>query len=223
MGDRQGESGDGPPDGLRHPLQGVVRDRKDGVGGTLASGWGPFSGGWPDGGGRRRDNLLGRNGAGDPGVGVDGTADGGMDAPGDHPSWMGGAAGDGGVQGEASTRRLGAADGRPRAECLYKPRGSPYRGVEVSADRTPPTWEAQFPSGCFPGASPAKRRAATPPRTQHNRLNLREKLERAMGFEPTTSTLARLRSTPELRPHRAPIIGPVDANARTVSAPPLGA
>ena len=26
-------------------------------------------------------------------------------------------------------------------------------------------------------------------------------LERAMGFEPTTSTLARLRSTPELRPH----------------------
>ena len=28
----------------------------------------------------------------------------------------------------------------------------------------------------------------------------REKMERAMGFEPTTSTLARLRSTPELRP-----------------------
>jgi hypothetical protein len=27
------------------------------------------------------------------------------------------------------------------------------------------------------------------------------RLERAMGFEPTTSTLARLRSTPELRPH----------------------
>ena len=26
-------------------------------------------------------------------------------------------------------------------------------------------------------------------------------MERAMGFEPTTSTLARLRSTPELRPH----------------------
>ena len=25
-------------------------------------------------------------------------------------------------------------------------------------------------------------------------------MERAMGFEPTTSTLARLRSTPELRP-----------------------
>ncbi len=29
----------------------------------------------------------------------------------------------------------------------------------------------------------------------------REKLERAMGFEPTTPTLARLCSTPELRPH----------------------
>ena len=28
------------------------------------------------------------------------------------------------------------------------------------------------------------------------------KLERAMGFEPTTSTLARSRSTPELHPHR---------------------
>lgn len=28
------------------------------------------------------------------------------------------------------------------------------------------------------------------------------KLERAMGFGPTTSTLARLRSTPELYPHR---------------------
>jgi hypothetical protein len=26
-------------------------------------------------------------------------------------------------------------------------------------------------------------------------------LERAKGFEPSTSTLARLRSTPELRPH----------------------
>ena len=29
-----------------------------------------------------------------------------------------------------------------------------------------------------------------------------KKLERAMGFEPTTSTLARLRSTPELYPHQ---------------------
>ena len=28
------------------------------------------------------------------------------------------------------------------------------------------------------------------------------KLERVKGFEPSTSTLARLRSTPELRPHR---------------------
>ena len=28
-----------------------------------------------------------------------------------------------------------------------------------------------------------------------------KKLERAMGFGPTTSTLARLRSTPELYPH----------------------
>lgn len=27
-------------------------------------------------------------------------------------------------------------------------------------------------------------------------------LERVKGFEPSTSTLARLRSTPELRPHR---------------------
>ena len=27
------------------------------------------------------------------------------------------------------------------------------------------------------------------------------KLERVKGFEPSTSTLARLRSTPELRPH----------------------
>ena len=32
-------------------------------------------------------------------------------------------------------------------------------------------------------------------------LILLNKLERAMGFEPTTSTLARLRSTPELYPH----------------------
>lgn len=28
-------------------------------------------------------------------------------------------------------------------------------------------------------------------------------MERAKGFEPSTSTLARLRSTPELYPHRA--------------------
>ena len=28
------------------------------------------------------------------------------------------------------------------------------------------------------------------------------KLERAMGFEPTISTLARSRSTPELHPHK---------------------
>ena len=31
-----------------------------------------------------------------------------------------------------------------------------------------------------------------------------KQLERAKGFEPSTSTLARLRSTPELRPHRVP-------------------
>ena len=35
-----------------------------------------------------------------------------------------------------------------------------------------------------------------------NFLFLLQKMERAMGFEPTTSTLARLRSTPELRPQR---------------------
>ena len=50
--------------------------------------------------------------------------------------------------------------------------------------------------------------------SQHNILNIInlyglekqresfcENLERAKGFEPSTSTLARLRSTPELRPH----------------------
>ncbi len=31
-------------------------------------------------------------------------------------------------------------------------------------------------------------------------------MERAMGFGPTTSTLARLRSTPELYPHRFDVV-----------------
>ncbi len=30
--------------------------------------------------------------------------------------------------------------------------------------------------------------------------------ERMMGFEPTTSTLARLRSTTELHPHSSPVV-----------------
>ena len=37
-------------------------------------------------------------------------------------------------------------------------------------------------------------------RSFHNNLILHEKLERAKGFEPSTPTLARLCSTPELRP-----------------------
>ena len=36
----------------------------------------------------------------------------------------------------------------------------------------------------------------------YKHLNLTAKMERAMRFELTTSTLARLRSTPELRPRR---------------------
>ena len=36
---------------------------------------------------------------------------------------------------------------------------------------------------------------------QKNLRNGRLELERVKGFEPSTSTLARLRSTPELRPH----------------------
>ncbi len=36
-----------------------------------------------------------------------------------------------------------------------------------------------------------------------------ENLERAMGFEPTTPTLARLCSTPELHPHNVPAPGEV--------------
>ena len=41
------------------------------------------------------------------------------------------------------------------------------------------------------------------PSQKHQPANLKDKgfLERAMGFEPTTPTLARLCSTPELHPH----------------------
>ncbi len=53
-------------------------------------------------------------------------------------------------------------------------------------------------------------------------LRVAEKMERAMGFEPTTSTLARLRSTPELRPHNAPRNGaPIIAPGRAFSRPLL--
>ena len=52
-----------------------------------------------------------------------------------------------------------------------------------------------------------------------------KKMERAMGFEPTTSTLARLRSTPELRPHIAPPRNgaPIIAPGRPFSRPLLRA
>ena len=40
-------------------------------------------------------------------------------------------------------------------------------------------------------------------RRVHNAMKIKGILERAMGFEPTTPTLARLCSTPELHPHDA--------------------
>ena len=49
---------------------------------------------------------------------------------------------------------------------------------------------------------PRRRRRSTHARRPRGRLLIfRNELERAMGFEPTTPTLARLCSTPELHPH----------------------
>jgi hypothetical protein len=49
-----------------------------------------------------------------------------------------------------------------------------------------------------------QRERTKPPRGgSQNPCFLLEQLERAKGFEPSTSTLARLRSTPELRPQRS--------------------
>ena len=50
-----------------------------------------------------------------------------------------------------------------------------------------------------------------------NMMTFFRKLERAMGFEPTTPTLARLCSTPELRPR---LQGPAVARARGIIARP---
>ena len=52
-----------------------------------------------------------------------------------------------------------------------------------------------------PAASPGARHGPTCGQIMDG--NFGRKMERAMRFELTTSTLARLRSTPELRPHPA--------------------
>ena len=57
---------------------------------------------------------------------------------------------------------------------------------------------APFASPLLPRPNYALAIAARMASTQ---LILLEKLERAKGFEPSTPTLARLCSTPELRPH----------------------
>ncbi len=74
-----------------------------------------------------------------------------------------------------------------------------------------------------PGASSGCRHRKLP---KHLGL-VAERMERAMGFEPTTSTLARLRSTPELRPHppgkgRLRGAARLSRKARTIAIAPDG-
>ena len=54
---------------------------------------------------------------------------------------------------------------------------------------------------CFPLASPPRKSKSERTASSHNPLILCGFLERAKGFEPSTPTLARLCSTPELHPH----------------------
>src|SRR5271154_2387786 len=61
--------------------------------------------------------------------------------------------------------------------------------------------EAQLLASCFPRASPISRRERPVRAPNRNLLIVLEYLERAKGFEPSTPTLARLCSTPELHPH----------------------
>ena len=53
---------------------------------------------------------------------------------------------------------------------------------------------------CFPHASPKRKSSLALRPACSNIVFLQEFLERAKGFEPSTPTLARLCSTPELRP-----------------------
>jgi hypothetical protein len=74
-------------------------------------------------------------------------------------------------------------------------------GAGRSADENLNRERTQLRSRCFPRASPEWKRQGRLSAACQNLFRYREKLERAKGFEPSTPTLARSCSTPELHPH----------------------